>query len=156
MKKSDKEKLFGIDYVIEQLDSNEIISPADVKRFMFDLSLPMMQDDELISKIIDAGGSANGFTRLNEFFNFIKNEIPSFTVADGKKACKVFDKEESGVMSGLYFRDIVRNLGDGLNAEEADDFLRISDNDGDGMVSYEEVMTMLIETTFDPMMKDFN
>ena len=151
IEKKDTKRFKGIEYLMYQLEINEIITQEDIKVFLNDLKLPEMDDDELYEKMKIAGATAAGFIRLNEFFNFIKNQIYDGGQRDGVQAFSVFDKAESGFIAALYLRTIMSNLGDSLSSDEIDDMIRISDLDGDGTINYEEVIKLFIQTTFDPM-----
>lgn len=52
-------------------------------------------------------------------------------------ACRVFDKNNDGMISSKELRHVMTNLGEKLSEEEVDDMIKEADLDGDGMVNYE-------------------
>lgn len=52
-------------------------------------------------------------------------------------SCRVFDKNNDGLISSTELRHVMTNLGERLSEEEVDDMIKEADSDGDGMVNYE-------------------
>lgn len=51
--------------------------------------------------------------------------------------CRVFDKNNDGLISSNELRHVMTSLGERLSEEEVDDMIKEADLDGDGMVNYE-------------------
>ncbi|WAR19457.1 CALM-like protein [Mya arenaria] len=63
-----------------------------------------------------------------------------------REAFKVFDKDEKGYLTVDELRHIMTSLGDKLPDEEVDEMLSIVDDDGNGIIDYEEFSQMLAKT----------
>lgn len=53
-------------------------------------------------------------------------------------AFKIFDDKEMGFIDSCKLRDIMQNMGDTLDDDEINLFIKQADIAGDGMVNYEE------------------
>lgn len=51
--------------------------------------------------------------------------------------CRVFDKNNDGLISSTELRHVMTSLGERLSDAEVDDMIKEADSDGDGMVNYE-------------------
>jgi calmodulin len=59
-------------------------------------------------------------------------------------AFRVFDKNDSGIITATELRHVLTTIGDKLTDEEVDAMIREADIDGDGNINYEEfVRTMM-------------
>ena len=67
-------------------------------------------------------------------------EIPT---TDSIKAFELFDKEKSGNILLEDFKHVMLNLCDDLNKEEIEDFLKLADQQGDGVLRYKDFVKML-------------
>ena len=61
-----------------------------------------------------------------------------------KEAFKVFDKDGNGFISAAELRHIMTNLGEKLTDEEVDEMIREADVDGDGQITYDEFVDMMM------------
>ncbi|KAG9142735.1 hypothetical protein Leryth_005496 [Lithospermum erythrorhizon] len=61
-----------------------------------------------------------------------------------KEAFKVFDRDQDGFISAKELRNVMTNLGERLTDEEAHQMIREADLDGDGLVSYDEFVRMMM------------
>lgn len=52
-------------------------------------------------------------------------------------SCRVFDKNNDGLISSNELRHVMTSLGERLSEEEVDDMIKEADLDGDGQVNYE-------------------
>ena len=59
------------------------------------------------------------------------------------EAFRVFDKDGNGFISASELRHVMTNLGEKLTDEEVDEMIKEADIDGDGLVNYEEFVTMM-------------
>lgn len=51
--------------------------------------------------------------------------------------CRVFDKNNDGLISSNELRHVMTSLGERLTEEEVDDMIKEADLDGDGQVNYD-------------------
>eukprot|EP00435_Cladocopium_sp_Y103_P020388 s3188_g5.t1 len=62
------------------------------------------------------------------------------------EAFKVFDRDRDGFISGGELRASMTNLGERLNDTEVDEMIREADQDGDGLINYDEFVRMMMAT----------
>ncbi|TFK65979.1 EF-hand [Pluteus cervinus] len=61
-----------------------------------------------------------------------------------KEAFRVFDKDNSGYISAAELRHVMTNLGERLSEAEADEMIREADVDGNGQISYNEFVKVML------------
>lgn len=61
--------------------------------------------------------------------------------------CRVFDKNNDGLISSVELRHVMTNLGERLSEEEVDDMIREADLDGDGMVNYDGKLSKIVPSS---------
>jgi calmodulin len=61
-----------------------------------------------------------------------------------KEAFRVFDKDNSGYISAAELRHVMTNLGEKLSEAEADEMIREADVDGNGQISYNEFVKVML------------
>jgi calmodulin len=62
-----------------------------------------------------------------------------------REAFKIFDRDGNGFIDMSELRHIITRLGDILSAEEADEFMREADLNGDGKLDYDEFLKYMRE-----------
>ena len=60
-----------------------------------------------------------------------------------RKAFRVFDKDDNGLISAAELRHIMTNHGEKLTDEEVNEMIAAADLNGDGNVDYEEFVKLL-------------
>ena len=60
-------------------------------------------------------------------------------------AFKIFDDKETGFIDSCKLRDIMQNMGDTLDDQEINLFIKQADVVGDGMVNYEEFTKLMFK-----------
>ncbi|ELU10987.1 hypothetical protein CAPTEDRAFT_224462 [Capitella teleta] len=60
-----------------------------------------------------------------------------------REAFKTFDRDGSGRISAEELRQVMRNLGENLTADEVEQMIKEADIDEDGEINYQEFVTMM-------------
>ena len=60
-----------------------------------------------------------------------------------REAFKVFDSDGNGFINAAELRQVMMNLGEKLTEEEVEMMIKEADTNGDGLVNYEEFITMM-------------
>ncbi|GLV40786.1 Calmodulin [Carabus blaptoides fortunei] len=101
-------------------------------------------ETELRDMVNEVDQDGNGTIEFNEFLQMMSKKMKG---ADGedelREAFRVFDKNNDGLISSNELRHVMTSLGERLSEEEVDDMIKEADLDGDGMVNYEEFVTIL-------------
>ncbi|KAL6142821.1 hypothetical protein ACLB2K_061097 [Fragaria x ananassa] len=101
--------------------------------------------EELQSMIYEVDIDGNGTIEFGEFLNVMVRKMKENDADEElKEAFKVFDKDQDGYISPNELRNVMINLGERLTDEEAAQMIREADLDGDGLVNYEEFVTMML------------
>lgn len=61
------------------------------------------------------------------------------------EAFKIFDRDGNGVLTKDELKDIMTKMGDPLSDEEAEEFLKQADLDGDGKINYKEFCRLICQ-----------
>ncbi|XP_012262941.1 neo-calmodulin-like isoform X5 [Athalia rosae] len=101
-------------------------------------------ETELRDMVNEVDQDGNGTIEFNEFLQMMSKKMKGSDGEDElREAFRVFDKNNDGLISSTELRHVMTNLGDKLSEEEVDDMIKEADLDGDGMVNYEEFVTIL-------------
>ena len=60
-------------------------------------------------------------------------------------AFQMFDKDKSGYIDAKEIRTVTTTLGEKLTDKEVEEFMREADIDGDGRLSYNEFLNMMLQ-----------
>ena len=78
----------------------------------------------------------DGCLNFDEFIEMMSKTVrDEETEVKTMEAFKVFDRDGSGVIRISELKHILMNLGEPINEEEADDLLRLAEED-DGLIDY--------------------
>ncbi|GFP96520.1 calmodulin [Phtheirospermum japonicum] len=100
---------------------------------------------ELIDMIDEVDADRNGSIDFPEFLSLMARKMKdSDSEEELKEAFEVFDKDKDGFISAAELRHVMTNLGEKMTDEDVNDMIREADLDGDGVVSYEEFVKMMI------------
>ncbi|CAG4958991.1 unnamed protein product [Parnassius apollo] len=101
-------------------------------------------ETELRDMVKEVDQDGNGTIEFNEFLQMMSKKMRGSDGEDElREAFRVFDKNNDGLISSVELRHVMTNLGERLSEEEVDDMIREADLDGDGMVNYDEFVTIL-------------
>lgn len=70
-------------------------------------------------------------------------DIPVEEIEEYKRAFEMFDKDNSGTISAKEFIKVLKNLGQNVTKEEADNIIQDLDTDGSGEIDFEEFITYM-------------
>ena len=93
-----QERKTGLSYIMERMEKDKLITNRDVLIFMNDLDLPTLEENEISILMIEAGATATGFVKANDFFVFVMNQLYDPEESACIDAFQVFDKSESGFL----------------------------------------------------------
>ena len=62
-----------------------------------------------------------------------------------KEAFKIFDRDGNGYIDAKELKHVVTRMGHVLTGEEADEFMREADLNGDGKLDYNEFVRMMLQ-----------
>ncbi|KAK3035893.1 hypothetical protein RJ639_033394 [Escallonia herrerae] len=100
---------------------------------------------ELQDMINEVDADQNGTIDFPEFLNLMSRKMKDTDSEEElREAFKVFDKDQNGSISAAELRHVMTNLGEKLTDEEVNEMIREADLDGDGQVSYEEFVRMML------------
>ncbi|XP_013771959.1 calmodulin-A-like isoform X1 [Limulus polyphemus] len=93
-------------------------------------------------EMVDQDG--NGTIEFNEFlFMMSKKMKESDREEELSEAFKVFDRNGDGFISSSELSHVMFNLGEKLTEDDIEDMIKEADLDGDGLVNYQEFVTIL-------------
>lgn len=70
-----------------------------------------------------------------------------------REAFKIFDRDGNGFIDMAELRHIITRLGDILSPQEADEFMREADLNGDGKLDYDEFLKYMRELEKDEQLQ---
>ncbi|XP_041027211.1 calmodulin-2/4-like isoform X1 [Juglans microcarpa x Juglans regia] len=125
-------------------DGDGCITAKDIGFVMRSLGMnPIEAKLQDIINDVDADG--DGTIDFNEFQYLMAKKMKD---TDSKEtlnvAFQVFDKDQNGFISAAELRDVMTNFGEKLTDEEVDEMIREADVDGDGQISYEEFVKVMM------------
>jgi calmodulin len=100
---------------------------------------------ELQDMINEVDADGNGTIDFPEFLTLMARKMKDTDSEEEiLEAFKVFDKDGNGFISAAELRHVMTNLGEKLTDEEVDEMIREADVDGDGQITYEEFVRMMM------------
>ena len=63
-----------------------------------------------------------------------------------REAFKIFDRDGNGYIDSKELKQVVTRMGHVLTNEEADEFMKEADLNGDGKLDYNEFMLMMLQS----------
>ncbi|CAL5357458.1 unnamed protein product [Camellia sinensis] len=122
-------------------DSDGFITMEEVARVIQSLNEHPTKEEveDMISEVDIAG---NGTIDFDHYLNIMARKMKQRE--ELKEVFKVFDQDQDGYISAIEVRHVMINLGEKLTDEEAEQMIMEADLDGDGVVSYEEFVRMMM------------
>ena len=92
---------------------------------------------------VDVDG--NGGINFTEFLKLMKDKssVDPEAEQDMLEAFLVFDTERQGYISADVLKHVMMNIGESLTQHEGVDFIKLIDDDGDGLINYQELVKIL-------------
>ncbi|PAA48296.1 hypothetical protein BOX15_Mlig013024g1 [Macrostomum lignano] len=100
---------------------------------------------ELQEYIEEIDSELTGVLELNTFMTLMAEKMkPRDTEEAIIEAFRVFDKQNSGMVSASELRNQLTQLGERLTDEEVDALIKEADCDGEGQIRYEDFVRSII------------
>uniref|UniRef100_A0A1W7RAW9 Calglandulin n=1 Tax=Hadrurus spadix TaxID=141984 RepID=A0A1W7RAW9_9SCOR len=130
-------------FMLFDKDSDGMITAAELGVVMRSLGQrPTEIELRNMVHIVDQDG--NGTIEFDEFLYMMSKKMKDTDSEEElKEAFRVFDKNGDGFISAMELRHVMTNLGEKLTDEEVEDMIKEADLDGDGLVDYDEFVTIL-------------
>ena len=132
--------------IFDQFDKDKdgMITARELANAMYSMG-QMPTDDEVNAMIEEVDLNKDGKIDLDEFITLMtKAPADTQTQEEVINAFRVFDKEGNGLISSEELKHIMMTIGDKMTEEEAQEMVTEADIDEDGMINYEEFVTMMM------------
>ena len=124
-------------------DGNGSISVTDLASLMRSLGVSLT-DCSVQDVINDVDVDGNGSIEWPEFLRMMVRRMkPTEMEEELRVAFQWFDRDKDGFLNAKELQMITSALGEKLNDVEMTEFIRESDVDGDGMISFQEFLHMM-------------
>ncbi|KAK8964259.1 putative calcium-binding protein CML25 [Platanthera guangdongensis] len=131
--------------VFRKFDSNGDgkISSSELGAIFESLGQPL-NEEELFRMMDEADADGDGFVSLEEFVDLNTTVVdPMAVLEDLRQAFSVFDLDRNGKISAEELSRVMRGLGEGVSLSQCRRMIDGVDQDGDGLVNFEEFKVMM-------------
>ncbi|XVE85479.1 hypothetical protein DITRI_Ditri17bG0093700 [Diplodiscus trichospermus] len=139
-------QLKELEQVFQKFDVNGDgkISSSELGSIMGSLGqLPSEEELQKMIKEFDSDG--DGFVSFEEFVELNTKGVDSEEVLENlKDAFSVYDIDGNGSISAEELQEVLKSLGDECSIAECRQMISGVDNDGDGMIDFEEFKVMMM------------
>jgi calmodulin len=102
-------------------------------------------EDELEEMINEVDADGNGSIDFSEFLGLMSRQIDhEDTEKELIEALKLFDRDGNSLINAIELRHIMIDLGEKITDEEVENMIREADSEGDGLISYEQFVRMMM------------
>merc|ERR1719312_783025 len=102
-------------------------------------------EDEVLNLMMEADLDGNGTIEFQEFSELMKEKYRfEDQESDLKEAFKLFDRDRDGFITLKELKKVSQILGNLMEQEELEEFMREADVDGNGQLDYEEFCKMML------------
>lgn len=139
-----------LEHVFRKFDVNGDgkISSSELGSIMGSLGQPAT-DEELNEMIREVDADGDGYINLDEFIELNTKDIdPNEVLENLKDAFSVFDLDGNGSITAEELHNVMASLGEECSLVECKKMIDGVDNDGDGMINFEEFKVMMLGSTF--------
>ena len=99
---------------------------------------------ELQKMIAAVDNDQNGEIQLDEFMNLMASRMsPADAEKELREAFIMFDSDGSGFIDAKELQGVMEKLGQPMNMDEIKQMLDDADDDGDGLISFQEFKEMM-------------
>ncbi|CAM4808852.1 unnamed protein product, partial [Rotaria magnacalcarata] len=133
-------------FLLYDKDSDGAISPKVLGSVMRTLG-QNPTEDELKGLINEFDCEGKGLIDFNEFLQMMAKRADEHSEEDElRQAFRVFDKNGNGFIKVAELRYVMTTLGEQFSDHEVDEMLREIDIAGNGIIRYEELVKVVMET----------
>ncbi|PPD90854.1 hypothetical protein GOBAR_DD12202 [Gossypium barbadense] len=139
-------QLQEIEEVFKKFDANGDgkISASELGSIMKSLG-QHPSDEELHNMIKEFDADGDGFINFNEFIELNTKGVDSEEVLENlKDAFSVYDIDGNGWVSAEELHEVLKSLGEECSIAECRKMISGVDNDGNGMIDFEEYKVMMM------------
>ncbi|KAI9076563.1 hypothetical protein K1719_024704 [Acacia pycnantha] len=104
---------------------------------------PTQEELQYMINQVDTDG--NGTIDFGEFLNLMAAIMKEAEAEEEfQEAFKAFDKDQDGYISPSELRHVMITVGERVTEEELEQMMRVADLDGDGLLDYQEFVSMML------------
>ena len=99
-----------------------------------------------IKEMLEKAGGASGKVKYDDYMTqmrWLANKNP-IDIDQVGESFKMFDKDDNGMISKSEFQHVLCGMGDRLNAEEAEEFIKEATVDKNGNIKYMDFLREVI------------
>ncbi|EDW18836.1 neo-calmodulin [Drosophila mojavensis] len=125
-------------------DGEGLVQTRELALFFYSLGLEPPIESELTDLVNQVDMSGNGFIEFEEFADamILRLTYPQ-DEDDIREAFRIYDKENTGYIRADQVGNVMSQLSWKPTEEELDNYIRLGDEDKDGLLSYEEFTKMM-------------
>nr|XP_043620906.1 probable calcium-binding protein CML25 [Erigeron canadensis] len=136
-----------LEHVFKKFDVNKDgkISSTELGLIMGSLG-QKHSEEELKRMIKEVDVDGDGFIDLQEFIEMNTRDVDSNALLESlKEAFLVFDVDKNGSITADELKKVLRSLGEQCSIDECRKMIAGVDQDGDGMISFDEFKVMMMK-----------
>ncbi|XP_045181825.2 squidulin-like [Mercenaria mercenaria] len=122
------------------------ISESELKRACKQLGI-LLTKEELIEIMSEADTDGNGYIEYKEFEKLVGHQlvIANYKNKQLRKAFENFDKDGDGYITATEIKQVFQESGVELDDDEIAELVAEADENGDGVISFEEFVSTVCE-----------
>ena len=105
--------------------------------------------DELLKLVSEFDPDNTGSIDYESFFNLIHNSMTKKDPMDKiKLSFQMLDENKTGKITLANLKHVASQLGEDISEQELQEMINEADLDGDGKISYDEYLNMMLKTIY--------